>query len=225
VLRARAEPAAASQALEALCRTYWPPLYTFLRCQGYAPDDAADAVQGFFERFLARDSLQAVSPEKGRFRSFLLASLRHYTANLRRDRRAARRGGGAVHVALDDPDPGARCEAALQTAARPEAAFDRVWAQTVMETAARRLRSEYVDDGRRELHERLRGWLAREARPGDYAVPAHALGMSEGAVAVAVHRLRHRFRELVRAEVAHTVQAPAEIDAEMRYLLEVLTTP
>ena len=212
-----------SQALEQLCRTYWLPLYAFLRRQGHIPHEAEDFVQGFFERFLAKDYLREVSPDKGRFRSFLLASLRHYAANVRRDARTERRGGALIHLNIDERPVAARCDAALQSDHRPEIVFDRVWAETVMDTAARRLRDEYLKDSKSALFETIRVWLASEARPGDYAAAAQSLGMNEGALAVAVHRLRQRFRQLVRAEVAHTVQSPAAVDDEMRYLLQVLT--
>jgi RNA polymerase sigma factor (sigma-70 family) len=223
VLRAAGSESQQTEALEQLCRAYWPPLYAFLRRQGHAPHQAEDLVQGFFERFLAKDYLDEVSPDKGRFRSFLLASLRHYAANVRRDQDTRRRGGTAIHFNVDEPAVAARCEAALRADHPPEVVFDRVWAETVMETAVRRLRTEYSDGGRANLYEAIRGWLAHEARTGDYAATAHALGLSEGAVAVAVHRLRQRFRQMVRAEVAHTVQSPAHVETEMRYLLEVLT--
>jgi len=223
VLRAAGPDAQQFEALDQLCRTYWPSLYAFLRRQGHAPEVAEDVVQGFFERFLAKEYLRNVSPDKGRFRSFLLASLRHYAANVRRGGRTKRRGGASVHVDINDPGVAGRCEAALQTDPRPEVVFDRVWAETVMDAAARRLRAEYFGDCRGALYEVIRVWLASEARPGDYALAAQALGTSEGSVATAVHRLRQRFRQLVRAEVAHTVQSPTEVDDEMTYLLEVLT--
>ena len=213
-----------SDALEQLCRTYWPPLYAFLRRQGHAPQDAEDIIQGFFERFLAKDYLSGVNPDKGRFRSFLLACLRHYAANVRRDAHTERRGGSKIHLNLDEPAVAARCEAALQSEQRPEIIFDRVWAETIMDAAARRLRDEYTISRRQELYEIIRVWLASEPQSGDYAAAARVLGLSEGTISVAVHRMRRQFRQLVRAEVEHTIQLPAEVDDEMRYLLEVLTT-
>jgi RNA polymerase sigma-70 factor (ECF subfamily) len=223
VLRAAGPDDQRLDALEQLCRAYWPPLYAFMRRQGHSPEMAEDIVQGFFERFLAKDYLRSVDPDKGRFRSFLLAALRHYAANVRRDGRTERRGGDAVFLDVHEPGVAGRCEAALQADSRPEVVFDRVWAETVMNSAARRVRAEYCDDGKVALYEVIRAWLATEARPGDYVTAAHSLGMSEGAIATAVHRLRQRFRQLVRAEVAHTVQSPAEVEDEMKYLLEVLT--
>jgi RNA polymerase sigma-70 factor (ECF subfamily) len=224
VLRASGSDAEQNEALEQLCRAYWPPLYAFLRREGYPQAEAEDIVQGFFERFVAKDYLRSVHPDKGRFRSFLLASLKHFASNVRRDARTARRGGSLIHLDVDDPGVAARCEAAAQASGGASVVYDRVWAETVMERAAQQLRAEYTSGGRAHIYERIRGWLAREARAGEYAAAGKDLGMSEGAVAVAVHRLRQRYRQLVRTEVAQTVPTPAEVDDEMRYLLEVLTS-
>ncbi|MBL9172679.1 MAG: sigma-70 family RNA polymerase sigma factor, partial [Verrucomicrobiales bacterium] len=207
-----------------LCRTYWSPLYAFLRRQGTPPAEAEDLVQGFFEQFLSKDYLRDVAREKGRFRSFLLASLRHFVANHHRDRKTQRRGGALPHLALDEPGVRERCESAAASPASPEATFDRLWAATVMERAARGLRAEYMDTGRGTLFEVLRTWLAREPQTGEYARVAPDLGLSEGALAVAVLRLRRRFRERIRQEVAQTVATPGDITGEMRHLLQVLTS-
>jgi len=212
-----------SPALAHLCQTYWPHLYAYLRRQGHTRHDAQDLVQGFFERFLDRDFLRNVGREKGRFRSFLLASLRHYVANSRRDGNTQRRGGGVSRIMLDEPGVMDRYESALGIESSPDVEFDRVWAETVMEQAARRLRAGYEGRNKGELYESLRGWLAQEAEPGAYARVALSLGLTEGALAAAVFRLRQRFRELIREEVAHTVQSPDEIGQEMKYLLLVLT--
>ncbi|MBL9134485.1 MAG: sigma-70 family RNA polymerase sigma factor [Verrucomicrobiales bacterium] len=210
------------EALSELLRSYWPPLFAFLRRQGYAHADAEDLVQGFFERFLAEDFLRSVTREKGRFRSFLLAALRHHVANVHRHDRTQRRGGSRPHLCLEDPGALERCEASLATGLEPEVVFDRVWAETVLTNAAMALRLEYEASGRGSLYEVLRRWLAAEAKPGEYAAQAPALGMSEGALAVAVHRLRQRLRELARALVAHTVPTPGDVDDELRHLLKTL---
>ncbi|MCC7376797.1 MAG: sigma-70 family RNA polymerase sigma factor [Verrucomicrobiales bacterium] len=212
-------------ALAELLRSYWPPLFAFLRRQGYAVPDAEDLVQGFFERFLAEDFMKSVAQEKGRFRSFLLAALRHHVANVHRRDRAMRRGGVAVHVSLDDPAVWERCEAHLATGLEPEVLFDRVWAETVLARAAAELREEYRRSGRLELYEALRRWLAVEAKPGEYAAASSALGMTEGAMAVAVHRLRRRLREITRVLVAHTVSTPGEVEDELRHLSRTLVQP
>lgn len=211
------------EALEKLCRAYWVPLFAYLRREGWNTHEAEDLVQGFFERFLAQDYLRSVRQEKGRFRSFLLACLRHYAANVRRENNTIRRGGRAVRVDLDDPVIGARCERALQSEHSSELIYDSVWAQTIMDKAARRLRDEYVAGGKNALYEEIRPWLARETGSGEYAAVAQRLRISESAIAVAVHRLRQKFREFVRDEVGHTVQSPAEVDDEMRHLFRVLT--
>lgn len=213
-----------SEALARLCQVYWPPLFAYLRRQGYAPHDAEDLVQGFFERLLAEGFLREVGREKGRFRSFLLAALRHHVANVHRHRKAQRRGGGRVPVAIDDPEVADRCQAAVSSGAEAELIYDRLWAETILAQAAASLRREYVESGRREMYEVLRVWLAAEAAPGDYATAAGRLGMSEGAVAVAVHRLRQLYRRRVRDQVANTVAAPDQIGEEMAYLFRILSS-
>jgi DNA-directed RNA polymerase specialized sigma24 family protein len=221
VLSARSQESSGTNgALAQLCETYWRPLYTFACRQGYSAHDAEDLVQGFFERFLARDFLRDVAREHGRFRSFLLASFRHYAANTRRDQRTQRRGGGQVHIGWEDFD--SLPFAGTISGESPEAVFDHLWAETIMTTALQRLREEYCTAGREHLHEAIRRWLASDALPGEYERLAPNLKMSEGALAVAVHRLRRRYRELVRDAVAQTVQSPGEVDAEMRHLLDVL---
>lgn len=227
VLTARKEGGSEPQIQEALtqlCRTYWPPLFAYLRRQGYSQHDAEDLVQGFFERLLEEDFLRDVAREKGRFRSFLLAALRHHVANVHRYQRTQRRGGSQIHIALDEPGVGERCEAALASGGIPELVFDRVWAETVLANAAARLRKEYATSGRAQLYEVLRRWLAVEAKPGEYARLSSSLEMTEGALAVAVHRLRHRFRQLARAQVAETVRAPGDVEEELAHLLRVLSS-
>ena len=224
VLSARTDGApAAGEALARLCAAYWPPLYAFLRRDGCAQEEAEDLVQGFFEQFIAGDYLRDVSRDKGRFRSFLLGCLKHYAANVRRERRTRRRGGSAPHLPLFDPEALERCEAAL--AARPpdDSVIDRVWAETIMHKSVERVRLEYSAAGKEAIFEKLSRWLASEVKPGEYAREAPALGLSEGAVAAAVFRMRQRFRQFVREEVGNTVQSPADIEGEMQHLLETLT--
>lgn len=212
----------ASEAMSRLCRTYWPPLYAFLRRRGYSPHDSEDLVQGFFERFLEGDFLRDVLPERGRFRSFLLAALRHYTANTHRKDHTYKRGGKHAHLSVHDQDTLDRCEQALATTAHEDCLFDRIWADTVMQHAARALQREYQESGRGSLFTILQIWLAVEAKPGDYARVSSELHLSENAVAAAVYRMRQRYREIVREQVAHTVQSPTEIDEEMHHLLTTL---
>jgi RNA polymerase sigma-70 factor (ECF subfamily) len=222
VLSARAEGTPpAGEALARLCAAYWPPLYAFLRRDGCTREEAEDLVQGFFEQFILGDYLRDVSRDKGRFRSFLLACLKHYAANVRREMKTQRRGGSSPHfsLALEDLE---RCEASLAAQPVDHSVFDRVWAETIMRKAVARLRQDYSDAGKEALFDRLCRWLAAEAKAGDYTREAPTLGLSEGALAAAVFRLRQRFRQFVRTEVGNTVQSPADIDGEMEYLLETL---
>lgn len=213
----------AGEALARLCAAYWPPLYAFLRRDGCTPEEAEDLVQGFFEQFIGGDYLRDVSRDKGRFRSFLVACLKHYAANVRREQRTQRRGGSSPHFGLGDPEALERCEAALAAQPTDDSIFDRVWAQTIMHKAVARLRQEYSNAGKEGLFEKLCRWLVAEAKIGDYAREAPVLGLSEGALAAAIFRLRQRFRQFVREEVGNTVQSPSDIDGEMQYLLETLT--
>jgi DNA-directed RNA polymerase specialized sigma24 family protein len=224
VLSARRDEApAAGEALARLCAVYWPPLYAFLRRDGCTPEEAEDLVQGFFEQFIAGDYLRDVSRDKGRFRSFLLGCLKHYAANTRRELRTQRRGGSAPHLPLLHPDAVERCEAALTAHPPDDLIFDRVWAETIMHKSAARLRQEYSAAGKELNFDRLSRWLAVEAKAGDYAREAPSMGLSEGALAAAVFRLRQRFRQFVREEVGNTVQSPADIDGEMQHLLQTLS--
>ncbi len=219
--RAGRDPAGTA-ALDRLCTTYWGPLWIWARRSGAGAEEAEDLVQGFFEDWLQRGSIQGVDPARGRFRSFLLACFRNHLLNAVRDGRTQRRGSGRIAVSLDDPALRDRYEALVAEESSPELAYDRAWAEHVVGQAVAALSLEYSSAGRGALYQVLRRWLVREARPGDYREAGAGLGMSEGAVAVSVHRMRARYRELVRAEVAHTVATPAEIDAEMRHLMGVL---
>jgi DNA-directed RNA polymerase specialized sigma24 family protein len=214
---------AAGEALARLCAAYWPPLYAFMRRSGCTQEEAEDLVQGFFEQFIGGDYLHDVSRDKGRFRSFLLGCIKHYAANVRRERRTLRRGGSSPHFSLGDPATVERCEAALTAQENERSVFDRVWAETIMRKSMERLREEYKTAGKERLFNKLSLWLAIEVKAGDYAREAPDLGISEGALAAAVFRFRQRFRQFAREEVGNTVQSPADIDDEMHYLLETLT--
>jgi len=222
-LAARPDSPAAAAALEKLCRTYWLALYSYLRRQGYAPHDSQDVTPGFFLRLLRMNSLNDVGQNKGKFRTFLLAALNHFLSDERDRARAEKRGGGQIPVSLDETEAEQRY---LQVPARelsPERVYDRRWALTVMEEALKRLRRESAANGKAELFARLSGFLSKEAMPGDYEEVARSLGMSPGAMAVAVHRLRQRYRECVRLELAQTVAGPADLEEEMQYLFAALT--
>ncbi len=209
-------------ALERLCRTYWYPLYAYVRREGYSPDDAQDLTQGFFAQLLARHSLAHVAPEKGRFRSFLLAAMRHFLSVERERARAIKRGGNAQILSLDAQEAETRYRLEPVDRLDAEKIYEHRWAMTLLEQAVVRLREESAAAGKTELFERLRGFVAgdREVTCGAAAVE---LGMSESAVKSAVHRLRERYRELVREEIAHTVANPMEIDSEIRHLKALLS--
>ena len=212
----------AAEALEKLCRTYWYPLYAYVRRQGNSPHDAQDLTQEFFSRLLARNYLGTVGREKGKFRSFLLAALNHFMADERDRARAAKRGGGKVLISLNEDDAETRYQADMASPLPPDKIFEKRWAITLLEQAFAKLREESVAAGKGERFDRLKVFLQEGTDPGDYAAIGLELGIAANTVAAAVHRLRDRYRELVRAEIAHTVAGPEEIQEEMRHLFAVL---
>ena len=217
----RSDTPRALAALEELCRTYWYPLYTYVRRRGHSPEDAKDLTQEFFAHLLEHNRVGTVRPEKGRFRSFLLASMNHFLSDEWDKARAQKRGGGKVtFLNLQDAETKLG-EQAAETLS-PEKAFERRWALTLLEQVYERLAQEYRQQGKAEWFEALRGSLAGGGSTVRYAVLADRLGMTEGAVKVAVHRLRHRYRELLREIVAETVSSPEEVEDEVRYLLRTL---
>lgn len=223
VLAAGQHPSSeAAEALAQLCRTYWYPIYAFVRRKGHAAHDAQDLTQEFFARLLGRSYLSAVDPGKGRFRSFLLASLEHFLAKewVRANRQ--KRGGGCAIISLDEEAAEGcyRMEPAHELTA--ERIFERRWAMTLLHHTLARLQEECVADGKGKLFEQVKGTLSGEKSEVSYAQAAAQLGMSEGAVKVAVHRLRRRYGELLRTEIARTVSNPEEIDEEIRYLFTAL---
>ncbi len=222
VLEARGGSPAAQAALSELCGAYYQPVFRFLQREGRSEDTARELTQEFFARLLARDGFATADPARGRFRSFLLGALKHFLGDQHVRERAAKRGGGAMHEPLpeaSDTSPGR--ELAAPEPASSEAWFDRQWALAIMDRALGTLAAEQAAAGKADQFERLKPWLVGAAAA--QADIAAQLGWSEGALKVAVHRLRRRFRELVRAEIAQTVPAFAEVDAELRYLVEVLS--
>ena len=208
-------------ALETLCRNYWRPLYAYIRRQGLSPHDAQDLTQAFFARLLEKNFLASVAPGKGKFRSFLLTSLKHFMANEWDKARAQKRGGGKPFVSLDFDAVEACC--ALESGdTGPDAVFERRWAMTMLERTLSRLREEYISGGKENVFEQLKETLTGERQSIPYATVARQLGSSEGAVKVAVHRLRRRYRELLRAEIADTVSGHEEIEEELRHLFAAL---
>lgn len=212
----------ARQALDWLCGKYWYPLYAWLRREGQNPHDAEDLIQGFFARFLEKDYLGDVSRTRGRFRSFLLASLKHFVANERDRARAQKRGGGQTLVALDHDEAETRYRHEPGDTMSADRVYERRWALTVLEQALARLRTEHEESGKGVLFDTLKDCLtgSREAQP--YAILAGQLAMSEGSVKVAVHRLRQRYRALLRDTIASTVSNDGEVDEELRHLVTVL---
>ncbi len=208
----------AAEALAALCRTYWPALYWYVRRRGHSPADAEDLTQGFFARLLRLESLAEVRRERGRFRAFLLASLRHYLADENDRERAAKRGAGlVVSINADEAESGYQREP-VDAAATPDAAFDRAWALTLLQTVTAQLEQDYASAGQTELFLALGFSLTGNRSAVPYAELAARLSMSEPAVRVAVHRLRARYRQLLRDEIAQTVTEPEDVDDELRQL-------
>lgn len=213
----------AEEALEKLCRTYWYPLYAFVRLKGYTPEDAQDLTQAFFERFLERHYVKDALRDRGRFRTFLLTILQRFLCDEFDRATAAKRGGGVPVVPLDPARAEAQVDQAVASSQSPESTFERAWADTVVHASFERLGEEYQTEGKAALFSELRRYLSCPADRAAYTATGQRLGMSADAVAMAVMRLRRRYRELVRAEVANTVATPAEIDDEMRYLVDLLT--
>jgi RNA polymerase sigma-70 factor (ECF subfamily) len=222
VLAAAANPQGAHEALAALCRAYWYPLYAFLRRLGISSHDAEDLTQGFFAQLLARGGLGHVDRTKGRFRTFLLASLKHFLADERDRATALKRGGGAPTIALDAADAEQRYALEPRDDLTPDRLFDRRWALAVIDRALVRLRAEYGAAGKAALFAELQPTLTAGGRAKPYSEIGAALAIEEGAVKVAVHRLRQRYGAALRAEIAETVSSPAEVREELRQLLDAL---
>jgi RNA polymerase sigma factor (sigma-70 family) len=218
----RSDATEAGEALEALCRTYWYPLYVYVRRRGYGPHDAQDLTQAFFARFLEKGSLNLADPARGRFRSFLLRSLQNSLADDWKRAHRAKRGGGAVEIPLDGVAAEARYAAELTNPMTPERAYEQRWALTLLERVLERMREDYARVGKARLFETLQDFLWGPDGSASYATLARDLAMTEGALRVAVHRLRQHYRERLRAEVAHTVSDPGEVDAELRHLIGVI---
>lgn len=212
----------ADEALEILCRTYWYPIYAYVRSRGHRPEDAQDLVQEFFARLLAKNWLADIEPGVGKFRSFLLTAVRHFLANDYDYRRAVKRGGGRTILSLDEEQSEGRYVSEPATQDTPERMFERRWALAVLDQALVALRLETASAGKAKEFELLGQFLSREAEPGEYANIAAQLGMSANAVAVTVHRLRQRYREVLREFVANTLQEPSQADEEIRQLISLL---
>jgi RNA polymerase sigma-70 factor (ECF subfamily) len=211
-------------ALEVLCRTYWYPLYAHVRQRGHGPEDAKDLTQEFFHQLLQKDWLAELEPDPqaGRFRYFLLTALNRFLLNQYDRAMAIKRGGGYGFVSLDQELAEGRFSAEPKTDETPERSFDRRWGLALMDAALGRLRSELSAADKARQFELLSPFLSREPGPGEYSEIAGVLAMSPGSVAVAVHRLRHRYGEVLRAEVAETLANFADLDQEMRHLFAAI---
>lgn len=216
-----ADTIAAGRALADLCATYRPPLLAHALRRGLPPPDAEDAVQGFLTSLLRPDSLSAVRRERGRFRSWLLAGLEHHLADLRDHDHALKRGAH-LRPALDAEAHAAALSTAADPALSPDVAFDRAWALALLQTVTDRLRAEQDAAGRAEYFDTLAPCLGGRTAEAPHTEIAARLGLSEPAVRVAVHRLRQRYRQLLRDEIAHTVARPEDVDEELRHLLAAL---
>ena len=210
------------EALATLCETYWYPLYAYLRRRDHSIEDAEDLTQGFFTRVLEKGLLQVADPKRGSFRSFLLTSLKHYVANERNHAQAQKRGGVVPPLPLEFEIAGSRYLREPHDESTPETVFDRRWALTVLDRVLMRLRTDFSQRGKEVLFDRLKVHLVGAERQSSCRETAAALGMSEAAVRVAVHRLRQRFGELLRDEIGQTVSTHEEVEDEIQHLIRAL---
>jgi RNA polymerase sigma-70 factor (ECF subfamily) len=213
---------AAREALSTLCGQYWQPLYAFIRSRGSSPEEAEDLTQAFLVHLLEKEALRQVDPGKGRFRSFLLASLKNFMSDQRSKERAKKRGGGVAPIPLDAEEAEGRYRLEPAHDITPERIFERQWALAVIEQAMIRLRERYARTGKERHFDVMKIFLSGEKRPVPHAEIAKKLGITELAVKVAVHRLRKRFRDSLREEIAQTVSDSGDIDAELRALQTAL---
>jgi RNA polymerase sigma-70 factor (ECF subfamily) len=213
----------AAGALEELCRAYWYPLYVFVRRQGYSPEDAQDLTQDFFYRLLEKDYIGKADRCRGKFRTFLLVSLKHFLINEWKRSGRLKRGGALVFFSFVSEEAEERYSTEPIDASDPVSSYDRQWAVALIEQVLATLRGEYGAADKAQLFEALKGFVWGETEVASYAEIGGRLNLSEGSVKVAVHRLRQRFREVLRAEAAQTVNRPEDVEEELRYLIGVLS--
>jgi RNA polymerase sigma factor (sigma-70 family) len=224
VLEAQGKSPAAQEALEKLCRTYWRPLYGFVRQQGIHSEEAQDLTQGFFALLLERRDLNAVRKEKGRLRAYLLTSLKHFLANEQRRAMAIKRGRGQRLVSLEELSAIERLQMESADSPSPDRLYERRWALTLMDQVLGRLKDEFDVAGNAALFDWLKQLLPDEpGAPSQAEIAAH-LGMTENAARQAFHRFRQRYQVLLREEISHTVAIASDIEDELRYLISVLRT-
>lgn len=215
--------AEAEEALERLCSLYWYPVFAFVRRCGHGAQEAQDLTQSFFTRIIEKGDLGDADPSRGRFRSFLLTACQHFLSNARDRALALKRGGGAPVLSIDFAAAEGRYQRFLSHSETPERLYDRQWCLTLLGTVLDGVREEYVASGNTALFDRLSGFLTMDDAAGSHADAAAELGMTAGAVRVAVHRLRRRYKEALRAQVSSTVQSDQDVQDEMHYLLKTLS--
>jgi DNA-directed RNA polymerase specialized sigma24 family protein len=213
----------AAQALERLCRSYWYPLYAYVRRSGYTPEDAQDLTQAFFARLLAKGCLGTVDRAKGRFRSFLLATLKHFLANEWDRAHRQKRGGGTPLISLEGAEAERRYVGEQVSRLSPDTLYEQRWACVLLERVMERLTQEYESGGKGVLFEALRPFLAGEKHSLTYAALALEFGLSEAALKMKVQRMRHRYQALLRQEIASTVGSPEEVEDEIQFLFRVVS--
>jgi DNA-directed RNA polymerase specialized sigma24 family protein len=211
-----------SAALEHLCRAYWFPLYAFVRRQGHDVHEAQDLTQGFFELFLAKHYLRDVDREKGRFRSFLLASLKHFLANEWKKANRQKRGGGFDFLSFDALEAEERLRLEPADASDAEAIFDRSWGRAVLDSVMAKLRTEFAQAGKADRFQELSALIFRDPTPGDYAQMAAQWRVTESGIRSSVQRIRQRYAALLRLEIAQTLSDPRDVDGEIAHLLAAL---
>jgi RNA polymerase sigma-70 factor (ECF subfamily) len=222
VMAGSQDPLRARDALATLCRSYWYPLYAYVRRRGYSPEDAQDRTQEFLARLLEKDWVAGADRNRGRFRTFLLSAMKHFLSDEWDRARARKRGGGDPLLPLEFGAAETRLSREPGHDDTPERSFEKRWALTLLEEVVNRLRNEYEQDGKAALFAALHPCLVGERTAQPYAELARALESSESAVKSAVHRLRGRYRQLLRDEIADTVTSPADVDEELRHLFDVL---
>ena len=219
VSRAKADSPEGRRALAELCHAYYEPVATFLRCDLRDAEAARELAHDFFAHILAGGAIARAERERGRFRSYLLGAVKHFLANQREAQRRHKRGGGVEKISLNDTEARSVPDAGVLS---PDAAFDRQWALTVVAHALAALQQECAAEGRADFFERVKPWLTGEAAHGDQTALAASCGLNANALKVAIHRLKRRFRQLLKAEVAGTLDDPALVEAEMRALFAAL---
>jgi RNA polymerase sigma factor (sigma-70 family) len=223
LLAGQSQSTGSFDALDLLCRRYWPPIYAFIRRRGHGPDDAKDLTQEFFARLLEKNYVESADASKGRFRTFLLTAVTRFLINERERAHTQKRGGGQIHFSLDDLNGENRFHDEPADAATPETIYERRWTETMLQRVLSQLRLDYESAGEQERFEILKPFLTGGQKGSAGAMIATQLQMTESAAYSAIHRLRKRYGELLREEIAQTVNRPEEIEEELRYLAAVLS--